>query len=85
MPFVYQRKNSARKGADVCEVKCKRHACDLQACIATLHVSASTARMDLSKCDIFLQKYNTCCDAAKAAEAAALKPAGASLEAVPPA
>jgi hypothetical protein len=41
--------------------------------------------MDLSKCDIFLQKYNTCCDAAKAAEAAALKPAGASLEAVPPA
>ena len=50
--FVYQRKNVARKGADACEVACKRWACELQSCIATLPVSASTARMDVSVCQV---------------------------------
>ena len=86
MPFVYQRKNTARPGADVCERLCKRHACDLQACLARLPVSAATARMDISKCDSFLQRFNVCCEAAKAAEAAAQKPQqGGAREAVPPA
>ena len=82
---MYQRKNTTRPGADVCERACKRKACDLQACIAKLHVSAATARMDLSQCNSFLQRYNTCCEAAKgkAAEAAAQKqPAGGSQESV---
>jgi hypothetical protein len=74
MPFIYQRKNTAREGADVCERLCKRHACELQVCISKLPVSAATMRMDVTLCDSFLQRYNSCCDAAKAAEAAPLKP-----------
>jgi hypothetical protein len=85
MPFVFQRKNTKRPGADICERLCKRHACDLQQCLAKLPVSAATARMDISKCDSFLQRYNSCCEAAKAAEAAvAQQPAGGKSETVPP-
>ena len=86
MPFVFQRKNTVRPGADICERLCKRHACDLQQCLAKLPVSAATARMDISKCDSFLQRYNTCCEAAKAGEAAAQKQAaGGTRDDVPPA
>ncbi len=68
--FVYQRKNVVRAGADACEVKCKRHACDLQMCVAKLPVEKATARMDLGACQVFMEKWNTCCDAVKAAAAA---------------
>jgi hypothetical protein len=64
--FVYQRKNAVRDGADFCERRCKRWACELQVCIARLPAATHTLRMDLSKCDVFLEKYNSCCAAVKA-------------------
>jgi hypothetical protein len=67
--FVYQRSNKVRAEADDCEKRCKRHSCDLQACIATLPVEAGTSRLPIERCDVFLQKYNTCCEAVKAAAA----------------
>lgn len=60
--FVYQRKNGVRDGADECERRCKRHACDLQQCVAKLPVAAHTHVMDLSPCNVFLDKYKTCCE-----------------------
>jgi hypothetical protein len=36
-PFVYQQKNrAARAGAEVCEIYCKRAACNIQHCLARL-------------------------------------------------
>ncbi len=68
--FVYQRRNGVRPGADACEAACKRHACDLQQCLARLPVSAATARMDVNVCNVFMVKWDKCCDAVKAAAAA---------------
>jgi hypothetical protein len=69
MAFVYQRKNVARPGADACETACKRHACNLQECLARLPVSASSMRMDHTKCAQYMERWNVCCDAVKAAAA----------------
>lgn len=59
--FVYQRKNVERKGADACEMACKRWACELQSCIATLPVAASTARMDVTVCQVRCQGSAVVC------------------------
>jgi hypothetical protein len=72
--FVYQRKNVERKGADACERACKRHACDMQQCIARLPVSAGTARMNVGVCNVYMDKWNKCCDAVKALQAASAPP-----------
>ena len=62
---MYQRKNGVREGADECERRCKRWACELQTCIARLPAAAHTGVMDLSRCNVFLDKYNACCEHAK--------------------
>lgn len=64
--FVYQRKETVRDGADACERRCKRFACDLQVCVSKLPVEASTQKMDMARCEHHLAQYNRCCDAVKA-------------------
>ena len=32
--FVYQKRTKVRDGADICEIKCKRLACEIQVCIS---------------------------------------------------
>jgi len=61
MPFVYQRSSKTRDGADACEVSCKRHACNLQECIARLPTSVGSV-MDTSRCTHHMDAWNRCCD-----------------------
>jgi hypothetical protein len=66
--FVYQKKTTIREGADICEQKCKRLACEIQVCISRLPVSKSklsSSTIDHSKCQPDIDKYNRCCEAAK--------------------
>mmetsp|Transcript_36876 Transcript_36876/g.91099 ORF Transcript_36876/g.91099 Transcript_36876/m.91099 type:complete len:84 (-) Transcript_36876:664-915(-) len=66
--FVYQKRSKVREGADICELKCKRLACEIQVCISRLPVFTSrlaAATIDHSKCQPDIDKYNRCCDAAK--------------------
>lgn len=67
-PFVYQKKTKVREGADICEQKCKRLACEIQVCISRLPVTkskVSAANIDHSKCQPDIDKYNKCCEFAK--------------------
>ena len=64
--FVYQRKETVRAGADECERRCKRFACDLQVCISKLPAAAATQKLDMARCEHHLEQYTRCCDAVKA-------------------
>ena len=66
--FVYQKKTKIRQGADICEQKCKRLACEIQVCLSRLTVSKSrlaSSTIDQSRCQPDIDKYNRCCEAAK--------------------
>ena len=66
--FVYQKKTKIRQGADICEQKCKRLACEIQVCLSRLPVSKSrlaSSTIDHSRCQPDIDKYNRCCEAAK--------------------
>ena len=39
--FVYQKKTKVREGADICEIKCKRLACEIQVCISKIPLTKS--------------------------------------------
>jgi hypothetical protein len=69
--FVYQKgRKKAREGADICEVKCKRLACEIQVCISKIPLTkskVSTSVLDHGKCQPDIDRYNRCCDAAKKA------------------
>jgi len=39
--FVYQKKTKVREGADICELKCKRLACEIQVCLSRLPITKS--------------------------------------------
>lgn len=65
-PFVYQQKNrAARAGAEVCEIWCKRAACNIQHCLARL-VPNHQGQIDQAQCAFVIDKYAKCCDAAVA-------------------
>jgi hypothetical protein len=38
---VYQKKTKVREGADICELKCKRLACEIQVCLSRLPITKS--------------------------------------------
>lgn len=65
-PFVYQKsKKKPRKDADICEIKCKALACNIQKCIASLPttkslVSSSTVNFEL--CRKSIDRYEKCCE-----------------------
>ena len=69
--FVYQKgRKKPREGADICEVKCKRLACEIQVCISKIPLTKSKvsgAVLDHGKCQPDIDRYNRCCDAAKKA------------------
>ena len=68
--FVYQKKTKVREGADICEIKCKRLACEIQVCISKIPLTKSRvsgAVVDHSKCQPDIDRYNRCCEAAKKA------------------
>lgn len=64
MPFVFQRSNKPRAGATACEVSCKRHACNLQECLARLPTTVGSV-MDTSRCQHHMAAWNKCCDNVK--------------------
>jgi len=65
-PFVYQKsKKKPRKDADICEIKCKALACNIQKCMASLPttkslVSSSTVNFEL--CRKSIDRYEKCCE-----------------------
>ena len=66
--FVYQKRSKIREGADICEQKCKRLACEIQVCISRLPVNksrVSASTIDHSRCQPDIDRYNRCCDFAK--------------------
>ena len=68
--FVYQKRTKVRDGADICEIKCKRLACEIQVCISRVPLTKSKVSgsiVDHSKCQPDIDRYNRCCDAAKKA------------------
>ena len=68
--FVYQKRTKIREGADICEQKCKRLACEIQVCISRLPVNKSRvsgATIDHSRCQPDIDRYNKCCEFAKKA------------------
>ena len=74
--FVYQAKKGGapREGADVCELKCKRLACQIQKCISTARPAGGYrgAPSDYKKsCKREIAAFDRCCSAAKEAAAAA--------------
>mmetsp|Transcript_63034 Transcript_63034/g.199501 ORF Transcript_63034/g.199501 Transcript_63034/m.199501 type:complete len:83 (-) Transcript_63034:62-310(-) len=66
--FVYQRKNRVREGADICEIKCKKLACDIQSCFASI-VPSRSGVMAIEKCQFYQDRYNKCCENARRREA----------------
>ena len=58
------------EGADICEIKCKRLACEIQVCISKIPLTKSRvsgAVVDHSKCQPDIDRYNRRCEAAKKA------------------
>jgi hypothetical protein len=63
--FVYQKRSKIREGADICEQKCKRLACEIQVCISRLPVNksrVSASTIDHSRCQPDIDRYNRCCE-----------------------
>lgn len=65
-PFVYQKsKKKPRKDADICEIKCKALACNIQKCIATLPTTkskVSSASVNIELCRKVIDRYDRCCE-----------------------
>ena len=65
-PFVYQKsKKKPRKDADICEIKCKALACNIQKCIATLPTTkskVSSASVNVELCRKVIDRYDRCCE-----------------------
>ena len=83
--FVYQKRSKIREGADICEQKCKRLACEIQVCISRLPVNksrVSASTIDHSRCQPDIDRYNRCCDFAK--KALATQVAKSALSSVKP-
>ena len=68
--FVYQKgRKKTREGADICEVKCKRLACEIQVCISKVPLTkskVSASVLDHGKCQPDIDRYNRCNTAKKA-------------------
>ena len=67
-PFVYQKSNKKRlprDGADICEIKCKALACNIQKCIASLpnfKSRVSSSSVDFELCRNVIDRYDKCCE-----------------------
>ena len=67
-PFVYQKSNKKRlprDGEDICEIKCKALACNIQKCIASLpnfKSRVSSSSVDFELCRNVIDRYDKCCE-----------------------